>query len=215
MQIARRYLVAQRSFVDLVEGLTDDEWATPVPCTPGWTVHDVLSHLAGVTIDVAEGNVEGAATEPWTAVQVDRWRTTPRSDLIATWNEQIGPVAEAIEAFGEFRPPIDCHTHEHDVRHALGRPGNRDSELIAWMAELFGAFGRPVVVSLADGASMMIDGVGDQIALSGVTTFELVRSRLGRRSSAQVLSWNWSEPPTQTELDEWFMFGPSPLPIHE
>jgi hypothetical protein len=57
MEIARLYRAAQSSFVELVEGLHDDEWATRVPCNPDWTVSDVLSHVAGVTFDIAEGAV--------------------------------------------------------------------------------------------------------------------------------------------------------------
>ena len=57
---AELYVAAQRSFVELVAPLTDDQWATPVPCNPACTVRDVLSHVAGVTADIAEGDVEGA-----------------------------------------------------------------------------------------------------------------------------------------------------------
>ena len=53
VEISRLYLAAQRSFVELARTLSPDQWATPVPCTPGWCVRDVLSHVAGVTDDVA------------------------------------------------------------------------------------------------------------------------------------------------------------------
>ena len=33
-------------FVDVVDGLDPDEWALPTDC-PGWTVQDVVSHIAG------------------------------------------------------------------------------------------------------------------------------------------------------------------------
>jgi uncharacterized protein (TIGR03083 family) len=217
MDIAAAYLQAQRSFVDLVADLTDDEWATPAPCTPGWTVRDILSHVSGVTNDVTEGNVDGAATEPWTAAQVQRWRDTPVDEMIARWNEQIGPIAEALELFGEHRPPLDCHSHEHDVRHALGRPGNQDSELIRWMTTLFGesSLGRPIEVTFTDGSSLTSAGEGHVVQLSGVTRFDLVRARLGRRSLRQVRSWNWSSPLTDGELAAWFVFGPTEYDITE
>lgn len=217
MEIAAAYRQAQRSFVDLVADLTDDEWATHVPCAPGWTVRDVLSHVAGVTNDLAEGNVNGAASDPWTAAQVERWRDAPVDEMIARWNEQIGPIAEAIEAFGEYRPPLDCHTHEHDVRHALGRPGNRDSDLIRWMVELFAqaSLGRPVEVTFTDGSSVTTVGDGDVVRLYGVTRFDIARSRLGRRSRAQVQSWDWRTPLDDAELGAWFNFGPTDVDIVE
>ena len=217
MEIARLYRDAQRSFVELARTLDDDEWATDVPCCPGWVVRDVLSHAVGVTIDVAEGNIEGAATDPWTAAQVERWRDVPVGELLERWDATIDPVADALEAFGEPRPPIDCHTHEHDVRHALGRPGDRDSELVRTVAELFGArpIGRRVAVTFDDGATSTIPGDGASVELAGVNSFEFARSRLGRRTPDQVRSWSWSEPLTDDELAAWFVFGPAVAPIEE
>ena len=49
--IADLYVGAQASFVDLFQSLGDDDLAKPVPCTPSWTVRDLLSHVAGVTDD--------------------------------------------------------------------------------------------------------------------------------------------------------------------
>lgn len=217
MEIARLYVDAQRSFVELARSLTPDEWSAAVPCTPGWTVHDVVSHVAGVADDVINLRVDGAATDPWTAAQVERWRDTPRAALIAQWNEQTGSVAETFEALGERRPPIDCHSHEHDVRQAIGRPGNRDTEIIETMTQLFAEQWdrRPIELRFADGATLTTGGTGATRRLTGITRFEIARSALGRRSRRQVESWDWSEPPSEADLDAWFMFGPSEVDIDE
>jgi hypothetical protein len=216
MEIARLYRSAQQSFLGVVADLDLAQWATPVPCNPGWTVRDVLSHLAGVTDDILHQRLDGVATDPWTAIQVERWRDTPTADLVAQWNEQIGPVAEALEAFGERLPIFVCHSPEHDVRHALGRPGNRDSEIIGIMASGFSRqrIGRPVRIDCG-AATHELPGEGDPIELSGVTAFEVVRSRLGRRSRAQVAGYAWSPPLTDDELARWFRFGPSEVDIDE
>lgn len=217
MEIARLYREAQRSFVDLVRPLTEDQWATPSPCTPGWTVRDVLSHVAGVTIDIVEGNLDGVATDPWTAVQVERWRDTPVAEMLERWDAAIGPAAEGVELFGEILPVFDCHTHEHDVRTALGRPGNRDSEPFGLMLDAFSqrSFGRPVTIHRTDGPAIELAGDGDPLTLAGVSGFEVVRSRLGRRSAAQVRSWEWSEPVDDDLLAAWFAFGPATHDIDE
>jgi hypothetical protein len=60
-----------------------------------------------------------------------------------------------------------------------------------------------------------LPGDGESRSLSGVTRFEVVRSRLGRRSRSQVLDYDWSEPPTDELLTAWFMFGPSEIDIVE
>ena len=215
--IARLYRDAQTSFVDLFQSLDESDWATTVPCTPNWTVRDVLSHVAGVTDDIANGRVDGAASDPWTQAQVERWRDADASALIDQWSGQLGDVATLLEALGEVRPPSDCHTHEHDIRHALGRPDNQSSEIMGFLSGRFQAVpcGRPVAITFTDGTTGFMPGDGEPIELSGVTQFEFVRSRFGRRSRDQVAAYDWSDTPGDDLLTNWFAFGPSELPIVE
>jgi len=217
MTIASRYREAQSSFVDLARSLSEDQWSAPSPCTPEWTARDLLSHAAGVAIDIIEGNVDGAASDPWTAAQVERWRNSTVDEVIARWDEAVDQTAEALEFIGEARPVVDCHTHEHDLRTAIGLPGSSDSELIDWIADRFVAVpaGRAIDIEFADGTHRRIDGPGDPIGLSGLTAFELFRSRLGRRSPDQVRAYGWSEPIPDDVLDAWFVFGPAESPIVE
>ena len=217
MEIARLYRDVQRSFVDLVADLDEEQWTSPSPCTPSWTVRDVLSHVAGVSIDIVEGNVEGAATDPWTAVQVERWKNTSVDEMIERWNAAIGPAADGVQAVGQPLPIFDCHSHEHDVRTAIGRPGNRDSEAMQVIIDglLHGEFGRPLTIECTDRPAIHNDGEGEALRLSGVTGFEAARSRLGRRSRDQVAAWNWSEPVGDDLLAAWFRFGPNPVDIVE
>lgn len=217
MEIARLYVDAQRSFVALFESLDPDDLAKPVPCSPEWTVRDVLSHAAGVTDDIANGRIDGAATDPWTAAQVERWRDTDAADLIAQWNGQIEGIAAALESFGEFRPVFDTYTHEQDIRGAVGRPGNRDSELVGLMVNGLGrqSFTRPLTLNFEDGATVELSGEGEPITLTGISRYEYVRSRLGRRSPEQVREYDWSSPLTDDELAAWFAFGPTLHSIDE
>ncbi|MDJ0767677.1 MAG: maleylpyruvate isomerase N-terminal domain-containing protein [Ilumatobacter sp.] len=217
MDIATLYVTAQRSFCELFASLDDGERALPVPCNPLWSVRDVLSHVAGIADDVVEGRVEGAATDPWTAVQVERWRGTDWRALVDQWSDQAPMVGSMLAAIEERRPPLDCHSHEHDVRHAVGRAGNQDSDLIRWMSTLFddSSVGRSVEVHFADGATTVIDGDDPAIELRNISRFEFVRSRLGRRSRAQVAAYAWSEAPHHALLDEWFVFGPASDDIDE
>lgn len=215
--IARLYLDAQSSLVDLFSSLDDDEMATPVPCTPLWTVRDVLSHVAGVTDDIANGRTEGAASDPWTASQVARWRDTDPAELIARWNRQIDGIASLLEHVGEMRPPIDCWTHEQDVRHALGREAVMQPEVAELAVTRFGRIpiGAPVTIEFVDGATAMIPGEGEPVSLSGISQYEFVRSRLGRRTREQVAHYDWSQAPSDEMLTNWFAFGPSEIEIIE
>jgi uncharacterized protein (TIGR03083 family) len=215
--LADLYLAAHRSFVELIGALDDDDLAIPVPACPGWTVRDVLSHVAGVPDDAFAGRTAGAGSDPWTASQVERNRELAVPAIITRWEAQAAGFASILDQMGEVRPPIDCHSHEHDVRGALGRPGNRDNGIVEFAGHrlITGlVHDRPLRVELSDGRVVDGSGTGEPIVLRGVTMFEVFRSRLGRRSPAQVRGYDWSEDPTDL-LAAWFAFGPAAVDVVE
>lgn len=217
-----RYNEAATSFIGLARTLSDDDWATPVPCTPGWTVRDVLSHVAGVPDDGLNGRVDGAATEPWTASQVERNAHFTVDELLTRWESQYELFGAAVNDMGEDRPPYDCHTHEHDVRHALARPANRESSIIDDAAvALLGSLSEvPVIITVdfGDGTSRVTGRPGSEAGVGlSISKFELFRSRLGRRTAQQARSMAWSGPSAAIDavLAKWFVFGPSQIEIIE
>ena len=203
--------------VSLLSSLDESEWATSVPCTPLWTVRDVLSHVAGITDDITNGRTEGAASDPWTAAQVERWRDADPNELIEQWNGQIGVIADLLERVGEHRPPLDCWTHEQDVRHALGLEAQMPQPVLDTMVRRLASvpIGPPVSITFTDDSAAEIPGEGEPISLTGITPYEFVRSRFGRRTRGQAAGYDWSQPPTDDMLSNWFAFGPSELPIIE
>ena len=220
--IGQRYNEATRSFIDFARTLSASDWATAVPCTPLWTARDVLSHVSGVPDDGLAGRTDGAATEPWTASQVERNAGFTVGQLLDRWDDQYELFGAAIESMGEQRPPYDCHSHEHDIRQALGRPGNRDSEIVADAARamLENSADVPVsiIVDLDDATSVYTGDPQSDTSVRLVTTrFEVFRSVLGRRTPAQVRGLDWSGDPIAIDavIGEWFRFGPSETPIVE
>ncbi len=218
--IEQNYLEAHRSFAALADELSVEEWTTPVPCCPGWTARDVLSHVAGIPDDALNGRMDGVATEPWTAAQVARNRSLAVADLLARWRDQTPQFAAAIQAGQQGRPPIDCHTHEHDIRHALGRAGNREHPIATstGLGMINGWAGPvPLIVEFADGSIAGAVDSTDAVVLSDVTPFEVFRSRLGRRSRPQVEAYDWTGAPDRvaTVIDHWFAFGPATTAIIE
>jgi len=217
--IAEHYRIAIDSFIDLARTLDDAAWATVVPCTPEWTVRDVLSHVSGIPDDAAAGRMEGAPGESWTAAQVERNRAFSVDELLTRWSQQAPAFAELIEQVGQGRPPIDCHSHEHDIRHALGRPGARSNAIVDTPS--FATVEVPIrVVIEIDGGATVTSGdldAGTTVTLRGASRFDLFRSRLGRRSREQVRAYDWSGTDADIEavIDGWFSFGPSPVPIIE
>ena len=182
----------------------------------------MLSHVSGVPDDGLAGRIDGAATEPWTASQVERNAGFTVEELLERWEGQYEAFGAAIEAMSEERPPFDCHSHEHDIRQALGRPGNRSSAIIADAAPALLANLAEVPVSIAvdlgDGTTVHA-GQGKADASVGLSTnrFEVFRSVLGRRTPEQVRGLEWTGEPAaiDTVVGAWFRFGPSETPIDE
>lgn len=210
--ISEQYLAAAGSFIEFARTLSDEDWGTTVPCTPEWTVRDVLSHVSGIPDDALAGRLDGVATDPWTAAQVERNRPFSVSDLLTRWEEQMEPFAGAIESMDQRRPPIDCHTHEHDVRHALGRPGGREHQVIDAMvanaSETLADVPASLVIDFVDGPTVAAGAGGPEVSLT-IDPFEYFRSRLGRRSRPQLEAYDWSgdRRAVAATQDSWWVFG--------
>jgi hypothetical protein len=90
---------------------------------------------------------------------------------------------------------IDVHTHEADLRHALGLPVAVPSDFLGWVgARLSGGF-------------------AEQVASNGlppvrvdISELEWFRGRLGRRTVDEVCAYAWSSDP-EPYLDHFFVFG--------
>src|SRR4051794_15280760 len=121
-------LVREATFADSFAAVA------PVPACPAWRVRDGVAHPSGPATDIASGNLDGAATDAWTAAQVDARRDLSLDDLLAE-SDDVGPqLASFLDDFpGRYGAQIvaDVTVHEHDIRGALGRPGARDSAGVA------------------------------------------------------------------------------------
>ncbi|HEX5266660.1 MAG TPA: maleylpyruvate isomerase family mycothiol-dependent enzyme [Acidimicrobiales bacterium] len=218
------YRDTRERVAEMVGSLGPGELAAPVPACPGWSVADVVSHLAAVGEDVLAGRLTGPPDAEQTAEQVARHRGRPIAEVVGTWTE-VAPQFEDIIANFEVWPAVlDVASHEHDIRGALGRPGARDTEVVRAGAERLVTLMRPPVpmVVRVEDAEFPVgpsdDGAGggsrSEPLVIDTTRFEVVRWRLGRRSRAQLAALTWSADPAPV-LDHLVIFGPSPEDIHE
>src|SRR4051794_24878191 len=169
------YEDTRQRVVDLVRETTLLDFfaaATPLPACPGWRVRDVIAHLSGLATDIASGNLDGAATDAWTAAQVDARRDLSLDDLLAE-SDDVGPrLAALLDDFpGRYGAQIvaDITVHEHDIRGALRRPGARDSAAVAhgvdflldtWAGPGARALGLPALRITAGRRSAVVGGHG-------------------------------------------------------
>ena len=97
-----------------------DAGELPVAATPGWTLHDLVAHLSGITDDALNGRLDGVATDAWTAAQVERGRLLSTIELLDRWRAQTPAFADRLDASGQWPAVFDLLSHEYDLRHAVG-----------------------------------------------------------------------------------------------
>jgi hypothetical protein len=167
------------------------------PATPEWRVRDLLAHLAGVSVDAVEGRLDGVATDPWTAAQVDARRDVSIADILAEWDDYGAQFEAALVALPSAlggQAVFDAVTHEADMRHALATPGDRTGDGVAISFE-FCCLGRtagdlPALRVLTERGEA-IAGTGDPIATLETSQFEFIRASSGRRSAGEIAAYEW------------------------
>lgn len=243
--IGEVYADGRRRITELVAQASPEQLQAVVPSCPDWTVTDVVAHLAGVCTDVLEGRIEGVATDPWTAAQVEARKGRSIEALVDEWST-AAPQVEAMAAHFPGRVGtqwvIDLTTHEHDIRLALGEPGARDSEavqmglgfVVGGLAATVAARGLPPLEVKADGSSWVVGGgdgetdmgailLGAEPPMGGTPeatveapAFELFRALTGRRSADQVRRYSWTgDPDPYLPAFEFGPFKTSPVDITE
>jgi len=180
---------------DLVRSADGEALHRLAPATPAWSVHDIVAHLTGVVVDISEGRIDGVATDPWTARQVETRRDRETFDLLDEWYRHAPSIEDGIDRYGPaaYMFLADVVTHEHDVRGALGVPGARDSDAMElWWnalthpsrAEMDEASAPALELELESGTVVL--GHGPPVASLRTTRFDLLRAATGRRSLDQI-----------------------------
>lgn len=172
----------------LADGLTDDQLATRVPASPGWTVRDVLAHLCGSPADALSGRMDGAPGPGWTQRHVDERASSTIADLVAELRGGVGAVTATLE--DNDRPALvwNAAVHHADLHEALGKGAPPEQ---MWL---------PVVEA-------MEPSLGEHAgALAGVPDYEKFRMFFSRRSRAQTAAWDTGL--DQETLDGFSIFGP-------
>ncbi|MDT5412889.1 MAG: hypothetical protein QOG14_5109 [Mycobacterium sp.] len=182
-----------------------------VPACPGWTIRQVVAHLAGVAEDIVSLNLEEKGTAPWADAQVDRLGGHSIDDLLDLWRQSLDTVAAHLDlasGAGVCQLVFDTLTHEHDIRGALSEPGSRAGDLafeaaLGFMTTMGDQFIRHAQLPALRLSTPTIGSVqlGDphtargHVALS-ISVFEALRAFGGRRSVAQLLALPWDGNPT-------------------
>jgi uncharacterized protein (TIGR03083 family) len=203
---ATLYREARHRIIAVARNLDAAQLAARVPACPRWTVRDLLGHLAGGTADVVNNNLSGAPGDDWTDAHVAARAERSVPELLAEWDE-LGARWEAMArgaahpSFLVRNPYLDTGVHEADLYGALGldrQPAEIYRTIAASMVprvgEDFDGLGVFTVIT-PDGSYRL--GNGDTEASVRIDTYSLSRAVFGRRSRAQIESWEWTGSPGQ------------------
>jgi Mycothiol maleylpyruvate isomerase N-terminal domain len=218
VDLGAHYARARARIVKRVRTLSIEELATPVVATPGWSVADVVAHLTGIVEDALAGRLSGPPNDEQTAVEVARHRGRLIADVLADWDAGAPMFQTAITNAQIFPAVIDIISHEHDMRSALAAPGARDDFAVVFAATIaieglnLGA--DLLAVTFPDATTVRSVGDGQPTVTLHATPFDVVRTRLGRRTLDEVRALDWSTDPTPW-FDRLFVFNPTTTSLGE
>lgn len=145
---------ATEAILTLAPQLADADWGRPTDC-PGWTVKDVMSHLAHLETELSRteqtscdraGATEVAAAYTAAGIEARRDRTPAElidelAEAVQLRSGRLTHLPDDPSALAPITPggipwswdtllrnrSIDAWVHEQDIRRATGRPGGLDS----------------------------------------------------------------------------------------
>ena len=208
----------------LASSASHSQLTSPVPACPDWTAQQLLSHLAGLTEDWVDGNLDNYASALWTQAQADRYADQPINELLAAWHAAAERFALIMDSPLGATPSRwtfgDAVTHEADLRPILAAGTRPPAEATAlgvqagigrWRQQLATAGVDPLDVVATDLRTWAVgdpDARGDgPVATVTTTAYELFRALFGRRSRAQMEAWDWTtDPANYLDVDLPFPF---------
>ena len=177
-EVVQAYLEFRDRIVSLIREIPESQASLSVPLCPNWEVSSLISHIIGIPEDILAGRMEGVATDAWTQAQVDRHEGESLAHLAEIF---LSTAAEFDVVLPHIPSPVnsqlvmDAITHEHDLRHAVGRAGAQHSTAV----DVALGFLLNMVDTIAPGRAQ-------ELSDSGVSRYELMRSLSGRRSIEQM-----------------------------
>ncbi len=187
-----------QAVVDLGHGCREEDFARPTDC-PGWTIKDQVSHVVGSELRMTDAALPDVEVPDYPHLRdeaarrrerpVELRRSLPGQEVVhelenvlahrlttlrradTTLDDEV-PGPHGPTRLGDILPVrvVDIWTHEQDIRHALGRPGNLDSGGAAlFVATLFRLLPRLVAkdAGIEPGRSVILDVTGPVVGRAG------------------------------------------------
>lgn len=209
-ECAREYDLSRLRIDDLVRSTDPDRLSTTVQACPAWTVKDLIAHNVSIPVALVAGETGGG--DDWVAQKIDERRDRSVDELLDEWSEVAPDFVEMMASDGGRSGGLllDVVAHEHDLRHALDRPGARTERGVVLTVGINRLLisadlkrhapdedARPVVRFGSDDGIWQAGGTGDPtitLDLSGRPegSFTLMRVFGSRRSLDQLVELPWT-----------------------
>ncbi len=194
-RLATGYGEARQRVRSLLEVVEEGAGRRKVPACPAWTVADLLAHVAGLAVGYGSGRVpEGDHQGSLDRLVAER-RASRVAEILDEWQGAGPRMEDAIAADPQRRWPLvyDVIAHEHDLRGALGRPGDRDDDAIRLGLQLglriterdLARHELPGIRVLADGVEFVAGADPIDLTLEA-STFEAFRLLGSRRTLGET-----------------------------
>ena len=229
------YEALRNDITDVVAPLDPDKLKTPVPATPGWTIRDVVAHLAADATYAIAGNFpseffqsfgDAAAVtrlNDWTKGQLSEREGRSLDALLKEWQESGDQLAAMMR--GEVAWPedtflfidrvivTDAAVHQQDIFGALGLEQARDSVpiklgvggYVTTMGWRIASTGLPPL-QLETEVKTYLAGEGEPGATVRATRFEFFRALSGRRNPEQIRGYDWEGDP-EPYIELFYPYG--------
>lgn len=189
-----------------------------VPACPGWTLRDLLAHLAG-SAALAIGRLTG-----WPATHPSSSADMGVAELLEAWDRLGGEVDLLLSERGDRAGNLlvtDAFTHELDIRYAIGAPLPGDHPAFPGAFEVLATgFAAGVTahalpaLRLSTGTTQWTVGEGEPAATVTADRHDLYRSLTGRRTQDQITSLDWDRDSHRwLPAFTWGPFSPPGSPV--
>jgi uncharacterized protein (TIGR03083 family) len=198
------YRAAREEILAMVADLPAERSGLDAPTCPGWSVHDVVSHLTGIAVDVSAGRVDGAGSPEWTARQVDARRDVPVADICREWRDAAVGFDAILAGAPDLaaRAAADAVVHAVDLAVALDRPVDAARLPVATAASRYSHLFAARVEAAGLGAALVLDedgtalvGADDPKVVVQGPALDLLLAFSGRLTEEQVRALRWQGEP--------------------
>jgi uncharacterized protein (TIGR03083 family) len=208
----------RRELLAVARSLSDEQLRLVVPATPAWSVHDVVSHLAGIAADLNALRFGSGDADAWSGEQVRARRDRSVEELEEEWENEAPTFQQGLVVLGyEIGSHYvgDLLQHMADVNQALARGRiSDDLALVVALDFYLDTFHEALLAARAGTVSVRVLGdewrlgAGPIVASLTADRFETFRCLGGRRSERQIRAMNWNGHIDQVVA----LVSPYPLP---